>query len=90
MFIVSLHGNETMNKESDPQRSERTLYGTKAARGTAILPIAPWSVPNQICRVALSNVMWRMVFGAFFPTGTSATNFFVFGSNAMSVDGVSE
>ncbi len=34
-----------------------THQGTNAARGTTILPIAPWSVPNQICRVALSNVM---------------------------------
>ena len=57
VLIVSLHGNETMRTESDPQRSERTLYGTNATRGTTILPIAPWSVPNQICRVALSNVM---------------------------------
>ena len=50
-------------------------------------PIAPWSVPNQICRVALSKVMCRMVFGPGLPTGTSAMNRLVFASKATSVAG---
>jgi len=45
---VFLGGNETLGRPG---------HGTNAARGTAIFPIAPWSVPNQIWRVALSNVM---------------------------------
>ena len=82
--------NRALFRSADCQRPGTMVgsaYGTKVARGTAILPIAPWSVPNQIKRVDLSNVIWRMVFGPGFPTGISATNFFVFGSNATSVAG---
>ena len=52
---IPMHPNTPLSER--PALSGLAPQGTKAARGTAILPMAPWSVPNQICRVALSNVM---------------------------------
>src|SRR5436190_661902 len=57
-------------------------YGTSGCGATATRPIMFASPPNQICRDALSNVMWRIVFALSAAMAMFSVNFRCAGSNA--------